>query len=397
MKSALRILAGPVARARLRERGLSPADVLAVPGAAGGPKGLILNSLDRFLFGRWLAGEGAPVHLLGASIGAWRMASACLADADAALAEMAHHYTEESYLDADALERARASGRPVRQPGAESVSRVFRARLSTHLGGRTDELLRHPRFRLHLFTSRGVHPLLRREGRLRTLAGYAGAYAANLRSRARMGEWLERVVFSDPRAALPFRMDDHAGSACVLGPHNTFEALVASCSIPFWLQAVHDIPGAPPGAYWDGGITDYHLHLDYASALHGRDEGSWGAGQETPREDGPRLVLYPHFQASVVPGWLDKSLRARHRATARLDNVVLLVPDADWIARLPNAKLPDRRDFKAYGADHAGRAKVWRRAIAESVRLADEFATRVEGCRPIEAEPLGQDRVGSLG
>ena len=83
MKSALRILAGPVARARLRERGLSPADVLAVPGAAGGPKGLILNPLDRFLFGRWLAGEGAPVHLLGASIGAWRMASACLADADA--------------------------------------------------------------------------------------------------------------------------------------------------------------------------------------------------------------------------------------------------------------------------------------------------------------------------
>ena len=88
MKPALRILAGPVARAQLRERGLTPADVLAVPGAAGGPKGLILNPLDRFLFGHWLAGEGAPVHLLGASIGAWRMASACLPDADAALAEM---------------------------------------------------------------------------------------------------------------------------------------------------------------------------------------------------------------------------------------------------------------------------------------------------------------------
>jgi hypothetical protein len=36
------------------------------------------------------------------------------------------------------------------------------------------------------------------------------------------------------------------------------------------LQAVHDIPGAPPGAYWDGGITDYHLHLDYLSAADGQ-------------------------------------------------------------------------------------------------------------------------------
>lgn len=418
MKPALRILAGPAARAQLRERGLAPADVLAIPGAAGGPKGLILNPLDRFVFGHWLAGAGAPVHLLGASIGAWRMASACLPDADAELAEMARHYIEESYLDAEEVQKARASGRPVRQPGAAAVSRAFRARLASHLGGRSDELLHHPRYRLHLFTSRGVHPLLRREGRLRTLVGYAGAYAANLRSRARMGEWLERVVFSDPRDALPFALDDYAGRICALGPHNAFEALVASCSIPFWLQAVHDIPGAPPGAYWDGGITDYHLHLDYASVLRGEGNSlatAQRAGERSPgrmagnagsQEDGettmgrrprnetraeaPRLVLYPHFQPSVVPGWLDKSLRTRHRATARLDNVVLLVPDAEWIARLPNAKLPDRRDFKTYGADHAGRAVVWRRAIAESERLADEFAARVAGGRPIEAEGLGE-------
>ncbi|HNH63559.1 MAG TPA: hypothetical protein PKY43_08120, partial [Thauera aminoaromatica] len=129
---------------------MAPADVLAIPGAAGGPKGLILNPLDRFVFGHWLAGAGAPVHLLGASIGAWRMASACLADADAALAEMAHHYVEESYLDADAVEKARAGGRPVRQPGAAAVSRAFRARLATHLGARTGELL-------YLMLSRAAH------------------------------------------------------------------------------------------------------------------------------------------------------------------------------------------------------------------------------------------------
>ena len=40
-------------------------------------------------------------------------------------------------------------------------------------------------------------------------------------------------------------------------------AMQASCSIPFVLQAVPRIAGAPSGAYWDGGITDYHMHLHY--------------------------------------------------------------------------------------------------------------------------------------
>ena len=145
--------------------------------------------------------------------------------------------------------------------------------------------------------------------------------------------------------------------------------MLASCSIPFWLDAVHDIPGAPRGAYWDGGITDYHLHLDYARM----DEG---------------LVLYPHFQDTVVPGWLDKALRHRHGATARLSNVVLLTPDAQWVrACMPNGKLPDRDDFKAYGERVADRRRDWARAVAESTRLADEFAELVR--RPaIEALPL---------
>src|SRR4051794_232910 len=79
---ALQVLAGPIAAQRLRERGLQPSDIRAIPAAAGGPKGLILNPLDRFLFGQWLPRSGQVVHLLGASIGAWRMASACRRDPD---------------------------------------------------------------------------------------------------------------------------------------------------------------------------------------------------------------------------------------------------------------------------------------------------------------------------
>jgi hypothetical protein len=141
------------------------------------------------------------------------------------------------------------------------------------------------------------------------------------------------------------------------------------------LKAVHDIPGGPPGAYWDGGITDYHLHWNYSSLL--------GAAQVQAEACGG-LVLYPHFQQALVPGWLDKAWKARHRATPYLDNVVVLAPRADWLHTLPNAKLPDRQDFKRYGTDADARMRDWTRAVAESERLADEWAQWLARGMPAE-------------
>lgn len=334
-----------------------------IPGAAGGPKGLALNPLDRFLFGHWLPRSDQVVHLAGASIGAWRLATACMPDPDAALAEMARNYIHESYE-----EQAGAALTPAH------ISKVFADRLAADFGGRERLVLAHPRFRLHVFTSRGVHPLLRRERhRLRTALGYLGAFSANLFSRRAMSNWLERVVFSDARDPWPLAVRDYRTRQVALDEDNLRAAILASCSIPFWLRAVHDIPGAPSGAYWDGGITDYHLHLDYASL--------------PARQQSPALVLYPHFQPSIVPGWLDKGLRRRHRATPALSNVVLLTPNPEWIRSLPNGKLPDRGDFKAYGRDHARRIADWTRAVQESGRLADEFeALAAHGS--VEALPL---------
>jgi hypothetical protein len=346
--AALHIHAGPRARERLRERGLRPEDVCVVPAAAGGPKGLILGPLDQYIFGPWLGRSSQDVHLLGASIGAWRMATACLGSPEAEFAHLADAYVHQRY---DSL--------PGQRPSAATVSRSFAATLDAHFGGREGQVLSHPRYRLHVFTSRGRH-LLGREGPLRTPLGYAGAFAANLLARRAMGGWLERVVFSDPRAPLPLPLHDFRNRQVGLDAGNLQRAVLASCSIPFWLQAVHDIPGAPKGAYWDGGITDYHLHLNYAAM------------------PGDGLVLYPHFQRQVVPGWLDKALKRRHLASAFLDNVVLLAPNPTWVAGLPRAKLPDRDDFKHYGDDVAGRAKAWLRAIGESQRLRDEFARACE-------------------
>ncbi|HEY6134279.1 MAG TPA: phospholipase [Rubrivivax sp.] len=357
MTAALQVYAGPRARAQLRERGLAVGDVRVVPAAAGGPKGLVLNPLDRFVFGHWLARCTHTIHLLGASIGAWRMASACLPDPDAALAQLAVDYIAQDYAHA-----------PGKAPTSRDVSAMFGAKLEQRFGGRSGEVLAQARYRLHVLTSRGRH-LLRREGRVRTPLGYLGAFATNLVSRRAMGGWLERVMFSDPREPLPFALHDFRTKQVPLSADNLCPGLLASCSIPFWLDAVHDIPGAPRGAYWDGGITDYHLHLDYAQMNEG-------------------LVLYPHFQPTVVPGWLDKGLKRRHGATERLANVVLLSPNPEWIrASLPNAKLPDRGDFKAYGDDLAGRQAAWSRAVAESQRLADEFAALVRQSS-IDALPL---------
>jgi hypothetical protein len=357
MATALRIHAGRTALRHLREQGLRPQDVRVVPAAAGGPKGLVLNPLDRFIFGSWLAASPQTVHLVGASIGAWRMASACLADADSALAEMAEAYVTQQYPH-----------RPGRGPLAKDVSSIFGGLLATHLGQRAGEVLAHPARRLHVVTCRGRH-LLRRDGRLRTPLGYAGVALSNIAHRRLLGLWLERVLFSDPREALPLPLSDLGTRRVALDAGNLGLAVQASCSIPFWLDAVHDIPGAPRGAYWDGGITDYHLHWNYAAL-------------------GDGIALYPHFQTHIVPGWLDKGLRRRHRYTAWLDRLVVLAPDPQWITTLPDAKLPDREDFKAHVDDDKTRMMKWRRALAESQRLADEFADVVLRGGPIDAEPL---------
>jgi hypothetical protein len=347
----------------------------------------MLGALDRLIFGDWLAGSQHQVHLVGASIGAWRMATACLTDPVSAFERLEHDYLHQHYE----LQPGQ------RRPTADYVSARFGQSLQDFFGGRVGEVLAHPRYRLHIVTSRGRH-LLRQENAWRTPLGYLGAFATNAVSRKAMGAWLERVVFSTgigsgiggkagPCAALPFGVQDYRTRQLPLTDANFMEALQASCSIPFVLRAVSAIAGAPVGAYWDGGITDYHLHLDYARASNPPHQDSSDVLKEADGAS-PRLVLYPHFQRAVVPGWLDKGLRWRHRATAFLDTTVLLVPQPDWVKTLPNGKLPDRRDFTHYGSDLAGRVKAWRGAIAASQQLADEFHTWLDSCHRVGGAEL---------
>ena len=378
---ALRIHAGPRARQHLEQQGLQPADVGVIPAAAGGPKGLILGPMDRFIFGEWLPRSDQPVHLVGASIGAWRMATACLQQSVAAFERLEHDYIHQDYELPPGKKR----------PTAAHVSERFGQNLEAFYGGRVQEVLSHPRYRLHIVTSRGRH-VLGREHALGTPLGYLGAFVTNTVHRKAMGAWLERVVFSSSGAALPFATTDYRTRQVGLSADNFMQALQASCSIPFVLQAVHNIPGAPRGAYWDGGITDYHLHLAYGLPNGGAPElvaaqamSTSASGEkdsktaaEPLRAGGGGLVLYPHFQHRVVPGWLDKGLKWRHKATSALDNMVVLSPDPDWVRRLPNAKLPDRNDFTRYGTDSRARAQAWLAATRASQQLVDEWRKWLE-------------------
>ena len=354
---ALSIHAGPAARAHLASQGLRPQDVHVVPAAAGGPKGLILTHLDRHIFGQWLLRGGHTVHLVGGSIGAWRMATAAMPDPASAFELLAQGYIQQ-HVEPE-------PGR--RRPTARKITANFETTLQDFFGEHIDAILQHPRWRLHVLTSRG-RQVLRRATPGRTVLGFAGLTLGNMLARKAVGLFMERTVFSSPGEALPLPLTDLPTRHVELTRENFLSAMRASCSIPFMLEGVQDIPGAPSGAHWDGGIIDYHLHWPYARLQQG-------------------VALYPHFQRQVVPGWLDKALKWRHRPTADLSRLIVLAPNPEWVARLPQGRLPNRDDFA--GCTVAERIRLWTQAVAESQALADEWQDWLyNGCPVDQVRPL---------
>jgi hypothetical protein len=343
MTSPITIRLGQRARQRIAADGVQALDMAIVPAAAGGPKGLILHGLDCWMFGEFFRNAPRQRKLVGASIGAWRMAAAAFDDPVAAHQRLARLYAGQRYPD---------------KVTPAYVSQACRALLDELLDGRASEPLNHPQHRVSVLTVRGTGALGRANGeRWRELTGFLLAAAGNALSRQRLAASMERVVFHDQRDDarwLRDAFDAFAGHFVGLSPDNLRDALLASGSIPLVLQAVTHIAGAPDGNYWDGGLIDYHLHLPYQ-----RDPG---------------LVLYPHFSDYIVPGWLDKSMPWRRARDQALDNMILISPSADFVSKLPNAKLPDRKDFTVYGQDHERRNRDWLHAIGESQRMADAFA-----------------------
>ncbi|MDB5854732.1 MAG: patatin-like phospholipase family protein [Herminiimonas sp.] len=350
---SLSIQAGPKALAHLHANGLHPGDIATIPAAAGGPKGLIFQKLDQWLFGTWLP-SAAPRQrlLLGASIGAWRMAAACCVDPVAAFQRLGDTYCQQSYPS---------------KPTAQQVTEIMAQMLVDVFAGHEQEVLNHPHHRLQVIASRGSALLTSPRSRITTMAGFGLAVASNLVSRSMLRAHLERVVFCDPRADAGWvstAFDRFTNHVAPLAPDNLQTALLASGTLPFIMAPVRDVPHGPKGSYWDGGLIDYHLDLPYCDIA----------------PDG--LVLYPHFGERIVPGWFDKPLRQRRAGVGArrhwLDNVILVSPSDAFIASLPRAKLPDRNDFGHHGLRHDVRIADWKRAMQMGSRLAEDLARFVE-------------------
>jgi len=115
---------------------------------------------------------------------------------------------------------------------------------------------------------------------------------------------------------------------------------------------VHDIPGRHAARIGTAASSDYHLHLNYARCTKG-----WCSIRTSK---------------TVIPGWLDKAFRHRHRATEHLDNVLVVSPRPNG-PTLPNAKLPT-------ATTSSTTVTMWRadqgldRGSPAEQRLRDEFA-----------------------
>jgi hypothetical protein len=334
---ALTLKAGPRAMARIRAQGLHAADVGTLPGAAGGPKALGIQGLDLALFGEWLPSAPRERSLIGASVGSWRFASACLPDAAEGIRRLGELYAEQHFNKGVTM---------------AEISQSSQRMLNDLLDGRDASILENADYRLNIMVVKSQGRLAEdHRGRLGLALG--SVIADNLRGRARLSRHFERLIIHDPRLAPPLdALTDFPSRFVALNTGNLRQALLASGSIPMVMEGVRDLPGAGAGTFRDGGLLDYHLDLPYS---------------------GDGIVLYPHFTDRVIPGWFDKTLPWRRASVQRLQDVLLVAPSKEYLARLPYGKLPDRNDFKRFMGDAPGRQKYWHAAMDESRRLGDEF------------------------
>jgi hypothetical protein len=285
------------------------------------------------------------MHLIGSSIGSWRMA--CLAQRDpvAALARGHHGYIyDQNYT---------------RKPSASEVTAVLRRLLDDLLGeSGVDEIMSHPWARMHVITAM-TRRLSSRAPRIAVSAAMAAAAFGNLVNRRALGLQITRCVFNSAGDDTPFaHIADLPTVHVELTRESLKPVLLASGAIPLVVEGV-DVPGREGEVHWDGGVIDYHLDLDF------------GVG------DG--LILYPHFYDHIIPGWFDKALPWRRATGKNFSRVLLIAPSAEFVAGLPGGKIPDRKDF--YSMSQPERIKAWQAVLDASARLGDELRELVESGR----------------
>jgi hypothetical protein len=340
--SSLTFRAGAGALKSIRAHGFDISSIGTIAGASGGAKWLVLSQLDRAILKNLVPKMAGPVHLIGSSIGSWRFACYAQNDPLAAIERFEAAYLDQTYSE---------------KPDIHEITAKSREILADVVGPHgVQEILENPLFRLHVMAVRSRKSSAT-ENRPLLAASLMAAATMNAISRKTLGLFFERALFFDEREVPPFfELTGFPLQRIALTRENLFDAIIASGSIPLVLSGVRDISGAQPGVYRDGGVIDYHLDLPHSSK--------------------ERMTLFPHFYDRIVPGWFDKRLKWRRPHPGNVDRTILVSPSAEFVAKLPNAKIPDRSDFVRLTP--AARVKAWRTCVVACEALADEFNEVIE-------------------
>ncbi len=344
MYNNIEIYAGKNARNIILDRGFKAEDVKAMAGSAGGPKFLILNGLDQVIFGEMFKNRKERLFYIGSSIGAFRGTALAQENPLESLQKLTESYLKQSYTE-----------RPSRRDVSADSERI----IDDYLDKKgADYILNKSYMHLNIIAAKCDGISASDKSWLLPLF-LLNAVAVNCLSRNALLKLYERVVFTDTREEPPFL--GHFKNPKLRVPltrENLRSAVLASGAIPFAMDGVRDIKGAPAGTYRDGGVTDYHMDIDF-----GVKEG---------------LVLFPHFFSRIIPGWFDKGMKWRKPDPENLANTVMVCPSREFIRKLPGSRIPDRKDFKTFFGNDKERLKNWNHAINESRKCGEDFFEAVE-------------------
>jgi len=340
MSNMLDIYCGSNALKTIQEHGFKQELFSTMLGASGGPKWFSLFGLDKYLFGEYFKNRTTELNLVGSSAGAFRFAALSQQDPVAAITRLATLYSETTYS-------AKANSKEITVKAKQLLEQVIGA-------NGAQEIINNPVFKAHFIVAkcRGLTAL---EHKIPLMFGLISSMAFNQVNRGLLAKQYQRYVYHHPKSQLIINDSFNFNTQHqALNHENLASSLLASGSIPVVMEGIRDIVGSPKGMYRDGGIIDYHFDVDIKPTVG--------------------LTLYPHFSPTPKAGWFDKNL-ARKVNAQYYKNTVMLVPSQEFIARLPFAKIPDRKDF--IDLDATTRLKYWQTVLRESDWLADEFSTCV--------------------
>lgn len=329
---AIQLYAGNKAFNEIRQHGLQPQRIKMMVGASGGPKWLMLSRLDQYISGQFLANTDHEISLIGSSIGAWRMALYAQENPQQSFEEFEHLYMHQRYP------------MPLKSKDISLFVDKVLGQLFTEI--RTDAVVNNHLRKLNVVAVRNRRLLSSKKPLMQGL-NLASAITSNLVSPGLMEKVFPRVLISPDHAPAPYNLN---AEKITLNQGNLRQSLTASAAIPIALQP-SKIAGSKDRWHWDGGIVDYHF-----SGPFNVDDG---------------LVFYPHFSPNLIPGWFDKSLPWRKVKARDYDNVVVLTPSKEFIAKLPYGKIPDRKDFNQLSDNE--RENFWSQVLRATDQLVDEF------------------------